>query len=307
MLIRNAHSEYTPTHLPKCRQITTLASADRAGLLSNISGLHINNSVFIHALFLLFCCVFLLFFCSSDCVKGYYKRAKAHAAVWNEKDARRDFNMVAHLDITLASLVNRELKALSERMKEKYWEEKEKYWDMLEKKETKNEEVEEKRQGEDKEKQEDTENVTTGSKDEVREKKATEDSPSKGEVGGNNNGTVNVAPAEGAGNKEEASSSEIKPNVSEKTEGKDWQQMLRLVMLLQNEGNFLVKEKHFQEASVKFKEAIEYVDFLLNTVSRTDYTVKLKPCTQIMRLNNEMQNKAFCCDDDCPDVHPDLF
>uniref|UniRef100_A0A3Q1IZE4 AIP/AIPL N-terminal FKBP-type PPIase domain-containing protein n=1 Tax=Anabas testudineus TaxID=64144 RepID=A0A3Q1IZE4_ANATE len=45
-----------------------------------------------------------------DCVKAYYKRAKAHAAVWNEKEARRDFNTVAHLDITLASLVNRELK-----------------------------------------------------------------------------------------------------------------------------------------------------------------------------------------------------
>ncbi|XP_034036837.1 peptidyl-prolyl cis-trans isomerase PASTICCINO1-like, partial [Thalassophryne amazonica] len=67
------------------------------------------------------------------CVKGYYKRAKAHAAVWNEKEARRDFNMVANLDITLASLVNRELKVLSERMKEKYWEEKETYWNMLEK------------------------------------------------------------------------------------------------------------------------------------------------------------------------------
>uniref|UniRef100_A0A8D0AD93 Aryl hydrocarbon receptor interacting protein like 2 n=1 Tax=Sander lucioperca TaxID=283035 RepID=A0A8D0AD93_SANLU len=49
-----------------------------------------------------------------DCVKGYYKRAKAHAAVWNEKEARRDFNMVAHLDITLASLVSRELKTLSD-------------------------------------------------------------------------------------------------------------------------------------------------------------------------------------------------
>uniref|UniRef100_A0A3Q3N4T1 Uncharacterized LOC113144738 n=1 Tax=Mastacembelus armatus TaxID=205130 RepID=A0A3Q3N4T1_9TELE len=65
-----------------------------------------------------------------DCVKGYYKRAKAHAAVWNEREARRDFNMVAHLDVTLASLVSRELKALSERMKEKYWEEKEKYWNI---------------------------------------------------------------------------------------------------------------------------------------------------------------------------------
>lgn len=224
-------------------------------------------------------------------MKGYYKRAKAHAAVWNEKEARRDFNMVAHLDITLASLVNRELKALSERMKEKYWEEKEKYWNMLEKKETKNEEVEEKKEeGQDKVKQEDSESVTTESKDEVRDEKATEESPLKGEVGENKDDMVNVIPGEGAGNKEEASSSEVKPNASEKTEGKDWQQMLRLVMLLQNEGNFLIKEKHFQEASVKFKEAIEYVDFLQNTVSGTDYIVKLKPSTQIMWYisNNEM-------------------
>uniref|UniRef100_A0A3B3U6K8 Aryl hydrocarbon receptor interacting protein like 2 n=1 Tax=Poecilia latipinna TaxID=48699 RepID=A0A3B3U6K8_9TELE len=50
-----------------------------------------------------------------DCVKGYYKRAKAHAAVWNEKEARRDFSTVAQLDISLAALVRRELKELSER------------------------------------------------------------------------------------------------------------------------------------------------------------------------------------------------
>lgn len=203
-------------------------------------------------------------------MKGYYKRAKAHAAVWNEKDARRDFSMVAHLDVTLASLVSRELKALSERMKEKYWEEKEKYWNMLEKKESKNEEVDEERQGEDKGKQEDEHTVATGRKDEAKEEKATEESPSTGEVGGSSEGTVNVAPAEGAGIKEEASTSEIK------TEGKDWQQMLRLVMLLQNEGNFLVKEKHFQEASVKFTEAMEYVDFLQKAVSGADYTAELK-------------------------------
>ncbi|KAM7417400.1 hypothetical protein PAMA_017180 [Pampus argenteus] len=143
-----------------------------------------------------------------DCVKGYYKRAKAHTAVWNEKEARRDFNMVAHLDITLASLVNRELKALSEHMKEKYWEEKAQYWNM-------------------------------------------------------NEGTVKVTPTVGTDdNKEESSST------CDKTEEKNWQQMLRLVMLLQNEGNFLFKENHFKEASVKFEEAIEYVDFLQNKVDR---------------------------------------
>lgn len=214
--------------------------------------------------------VFLLFSCASDCVKGYYKRAKAHAAVWNEKEARRDFNMVAHLDITLASLVNRELKALSERIKEKYWEEKEAYWNKLEKKEDKNKEEEEEER-EDKGKQGDSKNVTTESKDEVGEEKG-KDSPSLDELGGDKEGTLKVTLAE-AGNKEEASSSEISPNASHKTEEKDWQQMLRLVMLLQNEGNFLIKEKHFEEASVKFKEAIEYVDFLQNKVRAMDYVM----------------------------------
>uniref|UniRef100_A0A673GUX8 Aryl-hydrocarbon-interacting protein-like 1 n=1 Tax=Sinocyclocheilus rhinocerous TaxID=307959 RepID=A0A673GUX8_9TELE len=60
-----------------------------------------------------------------DCVKAYYKRAKAYVAVWSEREARRDFQMVANLDITLSRLVQRELNLLSERMKEKYWEDKE--------------------------------------------------------------------------------------------------------------------------------------------------------------------------------------
>lgn len=50
--------------------------------------------------------------------------------------------------------------------------------------------------------------------------------------------------------------------------------MLRLVMFLQNEGNFLIKENQYQEASEKFKEAIEYVDTLQNMVSVIDYIGK---------------------------------
>ncbi|XP_044060315.1 aryl-hydrocarbon-interacting protein-like 1 isoform X3 [Siniperca chuatsi] len=234
-----------------------------------------------------------------DCVKGYYKRAKAHAAVWNEKEARKDFNMVAHLDITLASLVNREMKALSELMKEKYWEEKEKYWNMLEKKENKNEEEE------DKGKQEDSESVTTESKDEVGEEKGEEEEVHKEDLGGNK-----VTPNEGTGNEEEPSSSrsEIDPNASNKSEGKGWQQMLRLVMLLQNEGNFLIKEKQFQEASAKFKEAIEYVDVLQNmqvdqqgedweslekvhlplALNLSQCMLELKQYQQVVELNNKL-------------------
>ncbi|XP_042274179.1 aryl-hydrocarbon-interacting protein-like 1 [Thunnus maccoyii] len=190
-----------------------------------------------------------------DCVKGYYKRAKAHSAVWNEKEARRDFNMVAHLDVTLASLVHRELKALSERMKEKYWEEKEHYWNIEE-------------------------------------------------------GMVKVTPTEGTDDNKEESSCEINPNSSDKTEEKDWQQMLRLVMLLQNEGNFLIKENHFEEASVKFKEAIEYVDLLQSKVDQqgedweslekvrlplilnlSQCMLELKQYQQVVELNNKLLKK----------------
>lgn len=203
----------------------------------------------------------LVCFCSSDCVKGYYKRAKAHAAVWNEKEAKRDFNMVAQLDFTLASLVSRELKALSERMKEKYWEEKEKYWNMLETKESKNEgeELEGKQEKEEEEDQ-DGESVSTERKDE-----GTEESPSKCD-GGHREELLPV----GTSNEEEAGALEISPCASNKMEGKDWQQMLRLVMLLQKEGNFLIKEKSFENAAAKFKEAVEYVDVLQDMVSVTD-------------------------------------
>lgn len=170
-------------------------------------------------------------------MKGYYKRAKAHAAVWNEKEARRDFNMVAHLDVTLSSLVNRELKALSDRIREKYWEEKERYWNVLE---TKDEE-----EVEDEVKTEDTEGPTTA-QDDVKEDESNKESRSKDGDGENKEGT----------------------------EEKDWQQMLRLVMLLQDEGNFLVKENRCEEASVKFQEAIDYIHVLQNKVGETAYIGK---------------------------------
>lgn len=174
-------------------------------------------------------------------MKGYYKRAKAHAAVWNEKEARRDFNTVASLDVTLASLVGRELRALSERMKEKYWEEKEAYWNMLEKKQDKDEE------------EEDAGSSGKGKKEQGEEEIQ---EISKG---------LELLP--GAAGDEDAGSATIAPSASSRSEGKDWQQMLRLIMLLQDEGNFLIKEKRFQEASAKFTEALEYVDALRNLVS----------------------------------------
>ncbi|XP_037636841.1 aryl-hydrocarbon-interacting protein-like 1 [Sebastes umbrosus] len=248
-----------------------------------------------------------------DCVKGYYKRAKAHAAVWNEKEARRDFNTVANLDATLACLVGRELKALTDCMREKYWEEKETYWNMLEKKENGEDEEEEEEEEEEEGKQEDSESVTAGSKDEVEGEKGKDEPPSihsaeeahKEELGGNK-----FTPTEGRDNEEEASSSEINQNASGKEEGKDWQQMLRLVMFLQNEGNFLVKENEFEEASAKFTEAIGYVDVLQNTVDqhgedwdsldkvRLPLTLNLSQCMlelkqhgRVVELNDELLKK----------------
>lgn len=193
----------------------------------------------------------------SDCVKAYYKRAKAHAAVWNEKEAQRDFRMVGQLDITLSSLVHRELKALTERMKEKYWEEKEQFWNKLEKTERKNIKEEEEAEKREEKKDENLESVATTGEGPAQ--------PEWAEVNEEDSEGRKAATSEG-GEEEEASCSVVSFDVCDKTEGKDWQQLLRLVMLLQKEGNFHIKQKHFQDASAKFKEALEYVDFLQNKV-----------------------------------------
>uniref|UniRef100_H3BBX0 Aryl hydrocarbon receptor interacting protein like 2 n=1 Tax=Latimeria chalumnae TaxID=7897 RepID=H3BBX0_LATCH len=63
----------------------------------------------------------------TDNVKAYYKRAKAHAAVWNEAEAKADFLRVAHLDPLLSSAVKKELKLLGERMRAKHCEDRQRY------------------------------------------------------------------------------------------------------------------------------------------------------------------------------------
>uniref|UniRef100_A0ABM5EVM1 AIP/AIPL N-terminal FKBP-type PPIase domain-containing protein n=1 Tax=Pogona vitticeps TaxID=103695 RepID=A0ABM5EVM1_9SAUR len=60
-------------------------------------------------------------------VKAYFKRAKAHSAVWNEKEARADFLRVAQLDPSLAAAVRKELKMLGERMRQKHVEDRKRY------------------------------------------------------------------------------------------------------------------------------------------------------------------------------------
>uniref|UniRef100_A0A3Q1EUA7 peptidylprolyl isomerase n=1 Tax=Acanthochromis polyacanthus TaxID=80966 RepID=A0A3Q1EUA7_9TELE len=60
-------------------------------------------------------------------VKAFYKRAKAHAAVWNEAEARADFAKVLDLDPTLGPSVAKELRTMEERIRSKEKEEKGRY------------------------------------------------------------------------------------------------------------------------------------------------------------------------------------
>uniref|UniRef100_A0A8C6U2Y8 peptidylprolyl isomerase n=1 Tax=Neogobius melanostomus TaxID=47308 RepID=A0A8C6U2Y8_9GOBI len=68
-----------------------------------------------------------LLFKYEDNVKAYYKRGKAHAAVWNEAEARADFAMVVKLDPALGQCVAKELRAMEERIRSKEKEEKGRY------------------------------------------------------------------------------------------------------------------------------------------------------------------------------------
>lgn len=63
----------------------------------------------------------------TDNVKAFYKRAKAHAAVWNETEARADFAKVLELDPSLEPSVAKELRAMEERIRTKEKEEKGRY------------------------------------------------------------------------------------------------------------------------------------------------------------------------------------
>ncbi|CAB1337176.1 unnamed protein product [Coregonus sp. 'balchen'] len=240
----------------------------------------------------------------TNCVKAYYKRAKAHAAVWNEKEAKRDFNMVANLDITLAPLVHKELKFLADRLKEKYWEEKEKYWNCLEQEEKQGkkeeDEEEEDDEGEEgkkgkKEEKEDGESTETkvkdeeeskdnsaSSKEEVKHdkqdetgwKKAIEKDGTTITATVKDKAKVKDRTANQATMKDETASrrTESTPETQPETnqsalsviEGMDWQQKLRHIMFLEKEGNFLLTEQKYSEATRKFKEALEYVDFIQN-------------------------------------------
>ncbi|XP_056136122.1 AH receptor-interacting protein [Lampris incognitus] len=68
-----------------------------------------------------------LLFKYDDNVKAFYKRAKAHAAVWNETEARADFAKVVQLDPTLGPSVAKELRSMEEKIHAKKLEEKDRF------------------------------------------------------------------------------------------------------------------------------------------------------------------------------------
>ncbi|XP_063814595.1 AH receptor-interacting protein isoform X2 [Pseudophryne corroboree] len=60
----------------------------------------------------------------SDNVKALFKRGRAHAAVWNEEEAKKDFSRAVELDPSLTHLIAKELKRLEERLQQKEGEDK---------------------------------------------------------------------------------------------------------------------------------------------------------------------------------------
>lgn len=55
----------------------------------------------------------------TDNVKAYFKRGKAHAAVWNVAEAQADFAKVLALDPSLRPVVSKELRSLEVRLRQK--------------------------------------------------------------------------------------------------------------------------------------------------------------------------------------------
>lgn len=60
-------------------------------------------------------------------VKAYYRRAKAHAGAWNEKEAEKDFLKCVELDPKLNAAVAKELSEFKKLLHEKQKEDKEKF------------------------------------------------------------------------------------------------------------------------------------------------------------------------------------
>lgn len=64
-------------------------------------------------------------------MKAYYVRARAHAEVWNESEAKADLEKVLELEPSMQKAVRRELALLKLRMQEKLEEERQRCRNML--------------------------------------------------------------------------------------------------------------------------------------------------------------------------------
>lgn len=63
---------------------------------------------------------------NADNVKALYRRAKANIQVWRTEEAQQDYQRVIELDPTLSNAVKKELKLLSEAVKQHDAEDKQK-------------------------------------------------------------------------------------------------------------------------------------------------------------------------------------
>lgn len=52
-------------------------------------------------------------------VKALYRRGRAHSAIWDVEEAKRDLRKATELDTSLASAVEKEVRSLAQRVKEK--------------------------------------------------------------------------------------------------------------------------------------------------------------------------------------------
>lgn len=66
--------------------------------------------------------------------KAVYQRARAHAALGNEGEARRDFDMVEKLDPQFKPIIQQEMKKLGERLRSMHASQNKTYWDTTQEK-----------------------------------------------------------------------------------------------------------------------------------------------------------------------------
>lgn len=86
------------------------------------------------SIFISFIPLHCVFSCSIDNFKAVYQRARAHAALCNENEARMDLEMVEKLDPKFKPFVCQELKKLCERIRTMHARQNKTYWDMTQEK-----------------------------------------------------------------------------------------------------------------------------------------------------------------------------